>query len=528
MVKKALLMIICATVPLLASGWEKTYGGFQDDYGYAIKTLPDNGFIIVGATFSYGPGAPSNPNIYLIRTRANGDTIWTKVIGSAGSDYGYSIINTTDGGFAIVGYSNSSGAGGYDLLLVRTDSNGDTLFTRYYGGYNDDFGYSIVELFDEGFVLVGSTRSMGYGGSDLYVVRVNSWGDTVWTKTFGGRQDDCGYSAVFASDGNILIAGYTQSTGHGREDVYILKIDLNGNQLWAKAFGGNLPDIGYAITRATDMGYAVAGYTESFGGTDRKGYIIKINESGDSLWARLYGGPDDDILQAIISTGDGGYAAVGRTFNITTSNYDLYFMRIDNRGSVVWEKTYGGSGNDFGYGIDNTLDGAFIITGWTRSFGFGGWNLYLIKTAFYAYVVYDLQPGWNLLSSPFTFTALFEDMFPYSTPPAYLYNTLARRYEPITTISSGFGFWVLNWGDTTYSILDTTGIGSVSGTLYPGWNLISGPSFAVPASELTSISGVVPPVYGYTSGRYYPTDVLVPGKGYWVLTLQQTTYRLPR
>lgn len=520
-------MVFVMVCGVWGSGWERTYGGFQDDYGYGVKTLPDNGFIVVGATFSYGVGAPSNPNVYIVRTNSAGDTIWTRILGGTGADYAYNVIATHDSGFAIVGYSNSTGAGGYDVLLIRLNSRGDTLFTRYYGGYNDDFGYAIVELPDEGFIIAGTTRSFGSGGSDIFLIRVNSWGDTLWTKTFGGRQDENGYSVILTRDNNLLVVGSTQSVGAGRDDVYILKVDLNGNRIWAKTVGGTQTDIGYAVVRASESGYAIAGYTESFGGTDRKGYVVRITETGDSVWARLYGGPDDDIFQAVVPTGDGGFAAVGRTFNVSASNYDLYFVRLDRNGAVVWEKTYGGTGNDFGYGIDNTLDGAFVITGWTRSFGFGGWNAYLIKTAFVGYVVYELSPGWNLLSLPFTFTARFEDLFPYSTPPAYIYNTNLRRYEPITEISSGYGFWVMNFGDTTYSILDTTGIGSITDTLYPGWNLVSGPSFAVPASEFTSIPGVVPPVYGYNGRTYFPTETIIPGKGYWVLALRQIIYRIP-
>ncbi|MGB9561989.1 MAG: hypothetical protein ACPL6C_04160, partial [bacterium] len=386
----------------------------------------------------------------------------------------------------------------------------------------------IVETPDEGFIIVGTTRSFGAGGSDMYIIRTNSSGDTLWTKTIGGRNDEHGYSCVISRTGFIFAVGSTQSSGHGRDDVYVVKMGLNGTIIETNIIGGNQPDIGYSIDETADSFYIIGGYTESFGGTDRKAYLIKINDNCDSIWARLYGGPDDDIIQAVVATFDGGVAACGRTFNVSSSNYDLYFIRVNRNGELIWEKTYGGGGNDFGYGIDNTLDGAFGITGWTRSFGFGGWNLYIIKSAFVGYVVYDLRPGWNLLSLPFNITAEFELLFPYSTPPAYIYNTLTRRYEPITTISSGYGFWVLNWGDTTYSILDTTGIGSISDTLYPGWNLISGPSFAVPASELTTLSGVVPPVYGYNGRTYYPAETIIPGKGYWVLALRQIIYTLPR
>jgi len=521
-----LVLVFCGMC--FGAGWQRTYGGFQDDQAYCVKVTHDRGFVIVGNTYSWGPGAPSNPNLYIIRTNSNGDTLWTRVIGGTDADYGYSLVETSDNGFAVVGYTKSFGAGGYDVYLVRFNSSGDTLWSKTYGGYSDDFGYSIAQTADGGFIVVGSTRSMGFGGNDVYLLRINARGDTLWTRTFGSNTEDFGYSVRFTSDNEFIVTGSTQFRTRGRDDVYILKISASGDTVWTKTYGGSGVDYGYSVAQALDGGYIIAGYTESFGGTDRKGYVIKTNGRGDTLWTRIYGGPDDDWFQAVAVTPDSGYVFVGRTFNVTAGNYDVYLVRTDGRGNLLWENTFGGSGHDFGFSVDNTYDGAYIIAGWTRSFGFGGWNVYLIKTRLVGYAVYELHPGWNLLSLPFNVVVPVEDIFPYSIPPAYVYNPSTKRYDSISSVSFGYGFWILNYGDTTFSILDTLAIGEISGTLQPGWNLISGPSFAVPASDLTSLAGVIPPVYGYDGRVYYRTDFLYPGKGYWVLSISSVPYRLPR
>ena len=202
---------IVAVLTIMASGvyaqadtlWTRTYGGSDFDKGYSVQQTQDGGFIIVGFTESYGAGGE---DVYLIKTDENGDTLWTRTYGGSSDDMGNSVQETTDGGFIIAGYTYSYGAGGSGVYLIRTDSLGDTLWTRTYGGSDDDYGYSVQQCQDGGFIIAGKTESYGAGYYDVYLIRTDSMGDTLWTKTYGGSDDDEGYSVQQCQDGGFIIA----------------------------------------------------------------------------------------------------------------------------------------------------------------------------------------------------------------------------------------------------------------------------------------------------------------------------------
>ncbi len=165
------------------SSWWRTYGGTHSDRGYCVQQTTDGGYIIAGSTYSFGPGTPDSCNVYLIKTDASGDTLWTRAYGGAGCDEGYSVQQTTDGGYIIAGYTNSFGAGNGDIYLVKTDASGDTLWTRTFGGPDRDEGASIQQTADGGYVVAGRTYSFGAGDADVYLVKTNAQGDTSWTRT---------------------------------------------------------------------------------------------------------------------------------------------------------------------------------------------------------------------------------------------------------------------------------------------------------------------------------------------------------
>ncbi|MDH5186801.1 MAG: hypothetical protein OEW70_07050, partial [candidate division WOR-3 bacterium] len=203
--------------------WRRNYGGNRVESGRSVQQTTD-GYIVTGYTNSFGNGGY---DVYLIKTDANGDTIWTRTFGGSADDWGRSVQQTTDG-YIITGYTKSSGAGGYDVYLIKTDANGEHIWSMPFGGSADDQGYSVQQTLDGGYIITGYTKSLGAGGSDVYLIKTDANGDKLWEKTFGGSSDDGGYSIQRHYD-SYIITGYTNSSGAGGADVYLIKTDANGN-----------------------------------------------------------------------------------------------------------------------------------------------------------------------------------------------------------------------------------------------------------------------------------------------------------
>ncbi|MFA5032315.1 MAG: T9SS type A sorting domain-containing protein [bacterium] len=372
-----LLFIILTGTNLFASApdtlWTRTFGGAAGDGGYSVQQTQDSGFIIVGQTWSFGI---DSGDVYLIRTNSSGDTLWTKTFGGAGNDFGWSVKQTQDNGFIIAGYTKSFGAGGYDVYLIKTNSSGDTIWTKTFGGTGSDYGYFVQQTQDGGFIIAGTTFSFGTNG-DVYLIKTNSSGDTLWTRTFGGTNYDGGFSVQQTQDGGFIIAG-TYSSG-APIDVYLIRTNSSGNTLWTKTFGGAGVDEGYSVQQTQDGGFIIAGNTLSFGAGNWDVYLIRTNSSGDTLWTKTFGGTDVDESYSVQQTKDGGFIIAGLTQSFGAGNLDVYLIRTDSSGDTLWTKTFGGTAVDAGYSVQQTEDGGYIIAGITGSFGAGYGDVYLIR-----------------------------------------------------------------------------------------------------------------------------------------------------
>jgi len=214
---------------------------------------------------------------------------WNKTYGGTNVDFARSVVQTSDGGYAMGGYTNSFGAGGYDVYLVKTDSSGNLVWQKTYGGAGGDYGFSVVQTSDGGYAIAGFTTSFGAGSGDVYLVKAYSDGGLLWQKTYGGTATDYGLSIVQTSDDGFAIAGYTGSFGAGNNDVYLVKTDPTGNQLWQKTygFGGFGDDEGYSVVRTSDGGFAIAGFTNNVGAGSYDVYLVKTDVSGEFGLARV-------------------------------------------------------------------------------------------------------------------------------------------------------------------------------------------------------------------------------------------------
>jgi arginine repressor len=314
----------------------------------------------------------------VVKLDSSGNVVWTKTIGGSSNDFAYSIIQSSDGGYVVAGSTGSFGAGSYDIYVVKLNSYGSAQWTKTIGGSLSDEARSIIQSSDGGFVVAGNTRSFGAGVSDIYVVKLDNGGNVLWTKTIGGSSNDGARSIIQSSDGGFVVAGWTNSFGAGGYDMYIVKIDGSGNVAWTKTIGGSGNDYAYSIIQDLDGNYVVVGWGNSFGAGNNDIYVVKLDSSGNVVWTKTIGGSGDDGANSIIQSSDGAYVIAGHT-NSFSSSYDFYVVKIDSSGNVLWTKTIGGNLYDQAHSIIQSSDGGYIVVGITQSFGAGGYDVYVAK-----------------------------------------------------------------------------------------------------------------------------------------------------
>ena len=352
--------------------WNITFGGRYADGVWCLQETKDGGNILVGNSASRGEGS----DLLLIRTDELGKCIWSRIWGGSGEDVGYFVQETRDGGFIVTGSTKSFTMGEELLWLVKTDGNGSLSWDKTFGGFVSSFGdggWSVNETDDGGYITAGYTQSMGKGRKDLWLLKTDAMGCKIWDKTFGGREDDVGMSVLQSRDGGYIVAGRTASFGKGGDDIWLLKTDSLGEELWNRTFGGKQDDAGFQVVELKD-GYAVAGRTES--GSDKKKIIlIKVDPNGQKLWEKTYLGSSASSLQ---STKDGGYIIAGRIDNKKTGR-DALIIKTDSKGRQEWSMILGGGYDDIGTFAVQSKDGSYTLAGITSSYGQGNEDAWLVK-----------------------------------------------------------------------------------------------------------------------------------------------------
>ena len=369
-----LTLIITLPLTLLGQGWEQTYGGYNNDYGYSVQQTQDGGYIICGQTQSFGNGGE---NVYLIKTDENGNELWSKTFNGGFDDYGRSVQQTTDGGYIISGFTYSFGNEESDFCLIKTDENGNEQWFQTFGGENYDFGRSVQQTTDGGYIITGETFSFGNG--DVYLIKTDENGYEQWSQTLGGENLDYGNSVQQTTDGGYIITGFTTDMGNGNIDIYLIKTDEIGNELWSQTFDSGETDRSYSIQQTTDGGFILTG---SFGSSC---FLLKTDNQGNEQWSQIF----SDLItgQFVQQTQDGGYILTGYTTFFGDGSYDIYLIKTDENGNEQWFQVFGGEGNEDGYSVQQTTDGGYIITGGTDSFGNGSNDVYLIKTDGYGNIL---------------------------------------------------------------------------------------------------------------------------------------------
>jgi hypothetical protein len=370
----SLISIVSCTTYNPEAAWNRTFGGSMWDTGRSVQQTSEGGFIIAGSTGSYGAGSD---DVWLIKTDSSGNLAWNKTFGGSGDDYGESVQQTSDGGYIIAGDTNSYGAGNYDVWLIKADSSGNLAWNKTFGGSGDDYGDSVQQTSDAGYIIVGYTNSYGAGSGDVWLIKTDSSGNLAWNKTFGASGYDYRPSVQQTSEGGYIIAGFTSSYGAGGLDVWLIKTDSSGNEMWNKTFGGSGDDYGESVRQTSDGGYVIAGFTSSYGAGDYDVWLIKTDSSGHEAWNKTFGGSNWDHGYSVQQTSEGGYIIAGDTNSYGAS--DVWLIKADSSGNETWNKAFGGSDPDDGLSVQQTSDGGYVIAGSTSPYGTNDLDVWLIK-----------------------------------------------------------------------------------------------------------------------------------------------------
>jgi hypothetical protein len=352
-----LLFILFSTIQAQTI-FQKTLYAVSAVSSDCFQKTSDGGYVGCGYSGTSG-------NAFLMKLDSIGDTLWTKYFGGAQGDYGLSVFETADGGYAVSGYTYSFGGGNSDAYLIKTDNNGTFQWSKSYGGlYAEDFT-TVKQTADGGYILLGSSASFGSGPTDfdLYLVKTDMNGDTLWTKKIGGANADNGLCLELTNDSGFIITGYTNSIGIGQDDIFLLKTNSLGNVLWTKTYGGAESDVANDVQQTSDGGYILTGKTHSFGAFSNDGdvYLIKTDAAGDTLWSKTFGGSGTDIGYSVKQTTDGGYAVCGWTYSFGAGAIDVYLLKTDSQGNLLWSNTLGGGSFDYGYSLVETNDNGYFI-----------------------------------------------------------------------------------------------------------------------------------------------------------------------
>lgn len=360
------------------------FGGFGVDIGYGIKETFDRQYIIAGSTSSSGNGGV---DAQLLLIDSMGQLKWAKTYGGVLSDVAKSVVvNPVDSGFIFAGHTSSFGNGGYDVYVVRTDKNGNVIWQKSFGGIDWDFGKDIVFAPDGNLVICGNSYSTSYGKSDAYLIKVNtSNGNLMWTKHYGGNEDDDFRSLKITGDNNnIILTGQTNSYNDALGDIYFFKTDMNGDSVSHRSYGlKNKIDYGNEILDESVLGgYIIGGGTESYSSGKKDAFIFKISLTNDSLWLRSYGNAtNDQECSSVLLTKNyqGRYGFSYSEVDFAFYKRDPKNLNLDNTGFFVVGNTFGETEDEELFDITNTSDKGFIGVGYTKSYGGILEDIYVVK-----------------------------------------------------------------------------------------------------------------------------------------------------
>ena len=365
----------------------KNYGGTQNERGYAVQQTSDGGYVIVGSSTSYGAGGS---DLWILKVDASGEFSWSKTYGGQGNDVGKAIVQTSDGGYIITGYTRSFSSGGdMDLWLIKTDANGESClyndggtctqnsskWVKSFGTSGNDYGNSVQETSEGDFIVAGKSGRI----PSVFVVKTNYLGEKIWENLYGTGPGDRGQYIIERQDLGFLIVG-KENPNNADDNLCLINIDTDGSEVWHSLYGGGSSDGGNHVSEVSGGGFIIAGSTKSYGnGNWDDMWLVKTSTGGSMEWQKTYGGNYTEIGNYVHEKVSGGYIITGSTESIGQGLYDIWVVSTDYTGNEIYSQTFGGNMDDKALRGSKSDNGELLIIGYTSSFGNGGDDVLFIK-----------------------------------------------------------------------------------------------------------------------------------------------------
>ncbi|MFW9997024.1 MAG: hypothetical protein ACFFD4_33585 [Candidatus Odinarchaeota archaeon] len=421
--------------------WCKTYGGANDEHAYTSVQTGDGGFALAGAYEGY------RTDMFLVKTDSDGIIEWCKTYGGEKHDAAYSLIQTGDGGFVLAGYGDYDySRSDSDTYLVKIDGNGDLEWNRIYGGPEYDGAEVIIQATDGSFVIAGFTDTE-YGGTitgkgtDAWLMKTDESGNELWKYFFGSIEDEeWANDLVQTVDGGFVFTGPVGSGNTGRMDAWLVKTDGNGLIEWDRTFGGPEDDIPEAVIQTSDGGFVIAGSTSSRGAGKMDAWLVKTDRNGLVTWNKTYGGEEDDGAETVMQTADGGFALAGYTRSYGAGGSDAWLIKTDGNGTVEWNCTFGGDLDDKITDLYQLANGSFVLLGYHGQeliTANCGWNCLGGHSDFY-------DNAWLLVVDE---TGNLQQDFVYEIPGCVRFHDVRSTGDGIVIagLSASQGDWSTGW-----------------------------------------------------------------------------------
>lgn len=426
--------------------WVRTFGGEGRDFCYSAVQLYDSSYMFAGYTSAFGAG---RQDYWLVNLSKDGDSIWSRTLGGEEMDICRSLVQTSSGNLVLSGKSSSFDNGGWDVWLVSLNSSFDSLWSRSYGSNNYDECSSIIETHDGGNIIAGQTSSFGAGEQDMWLVKINSEGDSLWAQTYGTESAEYCNSIIQIRDGGFAFTGRTSGAGEGWGfNMMTIAVDENGEMIWSSVWGGDGYDEGFSILQTEDEEYLIGGRTAPSYEDDSDFWLVKLDYYGNYEWSRTFGGEEDEVCKTLLVTQDNCLLLAGETESFGAGGKDYWLLKTNLNGDSLWSMT-------FGTELDESLesgvisyDGGFILAGRQNHRYEPDANFYLVKTTPDPVSVRNLDPVYpsSLIlypSYPNPFNAMTRISFEQSAQSAQsavqlsIFDPLGRRVADLIPNRSG-------------------------------------------------------------------------------------------
>lgn len=356
--------------------WEKMYGGEDNDIAYGIVALEEGESAIVGTCRSFNA---QYTDICVTRMDAQGEILWRLLLGGAKQDEGKAITRAADGTLMVLGTTKSL-AKNYDrdLYVAKVSLEGKLIWEEGIGGERDEFAGGIAGTDDGGTLIVGDSESFGNNYRDIYIVKLSKEGKVVSSRTIGGEKEDSAKALTRTKDGSMVMVGHREVQSSGNKDFFVMKLDQNGQKIWAKTYGGEYADTLAGVTASIDGGIVATGKTRSYGSEQTDLSVMKFDAAGELIWHKIYGFKYYEYGNAVTGTVDGGFMIAGGTNTLGEGGHSVYILALDKTGKLVWSHVYGDREKDAAHGIARMSDGSIIVAGESDSYS-RSTNFYMIK-----------------------------------------------------------------------------------------------------------------------------------------------------